>query len=50
MVRDDIDMFASELLREEDPDPLNLLANAILGGGSGGSDSEYGAYADEGKY
>jgi hypothetical protein len=33
LVCDDIDMYASELLREEDPEPMELIAAAMLGGG-----------------
>lgn len=31
---DDINDLASELLRREDPEPLELLTAAMLGGGS----------------
>lgn len=33
-LRDDIDALASELLRREDPEPLEVLAGAMFGGGS----------------
>jgi hypothetical protein len=32
LVRDDIDVYASELLKSEDPEPMELFATAILGG------------------
>lgn len=32
VLADDIDVLASELLRREDPDPLELLSVALLGG------------------
>lgn len=32
LVRDDIDVYASELLKREDPEPMELLTMALLGG------------------
>jgi hypothetical protein len=31
LVRDDIDMFASEMLREEDPDPMDMFSRLVMG-------------------
>lgn len=32
LLAEDIDVLASELLRREDPEPLEILAAALLGG------------------
>lgn len=42
---DDIDITASELLRREDPEPLELLTAAVLGGG-GEKEEEIEVYVD----
>jgi hypothetical protein len=31
LVRDDIDVYASELLKREDPEPMQLLTMLLLG-------------------
>lgn len=40
---DDVDDLASELLRREDPEPLELLVGAMMGGGG---ESEAEVYVD----
>lgn len=39
LVCDDIDMYASEMLRAEDPEPMDGLA-AMFGGGSSNDDDD----------
>lgn len=43
---DDIDIYASELLRREDPEPLELFQMMIMGGGGREDPQEPEVYVD----